>query len=708
MAEASIIMTLRDNVSNGLKSIENNARPLSKEFEELTGKIGDLKKKNDALNQSYADLSTKLIDAKKEMKDATSVYKENATETNRTNLSDATKHYKNLTDQVQAFKSASADTRKEIRNTQQDLRKMGNGSLNAENGEVPSLMKGLFTAGIGHMVGQTAQQASQYMISSAFSNEAGNTISSALGNAISGATMGAASGLGLPGMILGGTIGTVTGAVSGTVKNAEEKENAMHSYAQEEEQTAIHSSQTRAASSSTTAGKREQDQLAFSTLLGSSETASNVLSSINTMSNKTPYIYDDLTAIAKTLTVYGDKSKKSLMGHLTAIGDTGAALGLSTTAMDSVAQILGYMGSSEKLDSVKLKQLRLKGIGANQMLADSYGVSASQFSKMVSSGKVSGADAMNRLYEKLSTMFGGMSEKQSKTYDGLNSTIEGLKQNIEAAQGTAYNQMVKKGKSKEISLLDGATGKELSNMYNMIGKGKGIRKNRETRIQDEVYEGVLKGKKVKDSAVNSKAVEEIKKLHQEYAEAKETYKNGNEKQRMEAGNKMDGIKQEIDTLSDEIIDTSSYFDGIDANEKEVASYTGEITSILGAWKDKYDLDQTRSHGILSSIFQAPFQTSQSNRVPKVTAANGRTDFWPLTGAKSHAYGEKTVPYDNYLIAAHQGERLLTAEEARRHDEKMPNISITGNVFQVRKESDVSAIAAELARQIKRAADRSEL
>ena len=70
-------------------------------------------------------------------------------------------------------------------------------------------------------------------------------------------------------------------------------------------------------------------------------------------------------------------------------------------------------------------------------------------------------------------------------------------------------------------------------------------------------------------------------------------------------------------------------------------------------------------------------------------------------ASSHAYGLKYVPHDNYPILAHQGERLLTAQEARAQDRAGAggvSVTITGPVT-VRQDSDIDAIAVRLADEI---------
>lgn len=77
----------------------------------------------------------------------------------------------------------------------------------------------------------------------------------------------------------------------------------------------------------------------------------------------------------------------------------------------------------------------------------------------------------------------------------------------------------------------------------------------------------------------------------------------------------------------------------------------------------------------------------------------------VTGkGKGHYHGIDNVPYDGYHIRAHKGERLLTREENKEYSEGSGGnggspISISGNTFHVRQESDIEAIADLLANKI---------
>ena len=76
----------------------------------------------------------------------------------------------------------------------------------------------------------------------------------------------------------------------------------------------------------------------------------------------------------------------------------------------------------------------------------------------------------------------------------------------------------------------------------------------------------------------------------------------------------------------------------------------------------------------------------------------------LTGATSpyRAIGENRVPRDNTLYLLHEGERVLTAREARAADrqESGGNVVIQmGGNYTVRQDSDIDAIAEAVAARI---------
>jgi tape measure domain-containing protein len=693
MAETSIVFKANDQISGSMKSMLGNSQALSKEFEDLQRKVGQLSQKNDAFNKSFASVSTQALEAKKSLKEAEDAFKKTGTEESRLNFENAKKQYKDLTDAAKSYQEASKDTRKAIRETQEDIRKLGDSSASSsgsgsELAAGTDMLSGLAKAGLGKMVGDTAQQAAQYYISSAYSSEMGNVLSGALGSAITGAAIGSI----IPGVgtAVGGAIGAATGAIGGLVQNAQEEDSYMQAYAGTLTDTAESISETRLTSSSVTAAKREQDLLSVGTLLGSDSDAAKVLGDIKTMANVTPYIYDDLIGISKTLMVYGD-TQDNILTHLTDIGDTGAALGMSTSDMDSVAQILGYISTSDKLDSTKLRQLRLKGINANQMLADYYGVSSSELSSMVSGGKISGSDAADILYQELAKNYGGMMAAQAETFTGKTSTVEGLQQNIENAQGDSYNSGRDPGLQQQIDWLQGSAGEALSSAYAMIGQGEAARDNREQQLYQDVMSGVLQGK-TPSSETDAGVADEIAKLRTDYLNAQEEFYNGDTEQ---AGADMKTVIENAQSLAGVSSDIDDKMDIWDQQAEDTADYASSITSILDAYKDKWSLDQIKSRGILfytGGDYEAPDSvTGDSSLIDDL-------DAYQKDYESSDAFGLRRVSKTG-LYLLHQDETVKTAAESRAGSGATGQILITGNKFHVRQESDIPAIASELLRQI---------
>ena len=63
---------------------------------------------------------------------------------------------------------------------------------------------------------------------------------------------------------------------------------------------------------------------------------------------------------------------------------------------------------------------------------------------------------------------------------------------------------------------------------------------------------------------------------------------------------------------------------------------------------------------------------------------------------SHHGGLNRVPYDGYTAKLHKGERILTAQENKEYRKgEVSGVTVTGNTFIVRKDSDIDAVASAL-------------
>lgn len=116
-------------------------------------------------------------------------------------------------------------------------------------------------------------------------------------------------------------------------------------------------------------------------------------------------------------------------------------------------------------------------------------------------------------------------------------------------------------------------------------------------------------------------------------------------------------------------------------------------------EDIMKLVQWASDGI-SSLFGKKTTTLEVQSTASLVSAGATSTGGPPPAAY---HGMDYVPYDGMIARLHKGERIMTASENREFSQGGGGpISITGNTFNVRQESDIDAIARALAREIKTA------
>ena len=122
----------------------------------------------------------------------------------------------------------------------------------------------------------------------------------------------------------------------------------------------------------------------------------------------------------------------------------------------------------------------------------------------------------------------------------------------------------------------------------------------------------------------------------------------------------------------------------------------------------YNIGQEYSKGYIKALNDA----IASGAIPSLTespeamsATNSSADAYKKRAQSTggYAYGLNRVPYDGFRAILHEGERVLTAREARASDTAAKNISVnvSGN-WSVRDDSDIDLIAARIADSLERA------
>lgn len=166
----------------------------------------------------------------------------------------------------------------------------------------------------------------------------------------------------------------------------------------------------------------------FTTMLGSATKAQKFLKQLQQFANTTPFEFNDVTGAAQKFLSMGFAAK-DVIPMLTSVGDAVAAMGGGAEQIDSVTTALSQMKIKGKVAGDEIMQLSEQGVPALQILADGFGVSTGQMSKMITNGKVLSDKAIPMIVKGLEDGtkhvkgFGGMMANQSETMKGKWSTF---------------------------------------------------------------------------------------------------------------------------------------------------------------------------------------------------------------------------------------------------------------------------------------------
>ena len=687
MPDVSIAVSARNNFSREFERMSRDAGAFNKDVEELNREIT-------ALNKKKATLKTDLDGAKKELREAQKGLDGTAESIER--LENAHLNVDNITDELREVSQAARQAQKDLTNADSQISKSrsGGGAQSTAAGESQSILDRLAGAGALSMVGDLAGELAGTYISSAYGSQAGSMFSSVLGGAGSGAAIGSMIAPGI-GTAIGAGVGALVGAVSGANSIYQERDDAFKSYVQEQVEGQLSKQEEMRESGSSIAAKRETDLISFTTLFDKNkELAERYLKDVRNLSNTTPFLYDDLTSMSKVLKTYGFQVG-NMIPTLTKVGDAGAALGMETQDMSAIATALGrmYMGGNATREDLDIMNDR--GINAVQYLADAYGVDYGKMLEKISGGEVLGKRAVEIILEGMEKSFKGAMADQSTTFEGLTSTLEGWNQEIEAAMGEGYNEGRKVGMKNQIAFYSGEAGQKMQEVYAQMGTLQADLEN----MQEEMYRNIMSG--VLDGTIAEGMDEDIaaqvQAMHDRYTEAMATLDSdtSSDEEKITARAELGALMGEAQAMAE-----SEYYNSeavtilTDANvnmASNIAAGAGDAYRNAG-----YALGQELTKGIASVVanyrptVSGPYVDSHGNIVDTIEPAAG------------HAFGLNRVPYDNYPAMLHEGERVLTANQARQADAGGGlgggiNIQLYG--MTVREDADVTRIAREMVSEL---------
>lgn len=660
MPESSIVIKAEDRYSSVVKKMCDYTKKFSSDVDELEDNLK-------ALSKNKYDLKLDLKQAQKELKAAEKQFDRTGAAADKLQLEAKQANYDNIRRNLDAVTKAAKDTERQIRSVAMDDSNFSGGLSSGES----SFGKSIKEAGLLSVVGNAASQIVTNGLESALGQPLAAAVNGALSSAVSGATMGMVAGP--MGAAIGGLVGAAAGGISGIVTMESAKDDSFKSYVQTAVEDQVSAMDQTLASGSATAGSREQSRLAFVQRFGSEEAADDYLGQVKSMARNTNYTYDEIVGYSKSL--LNSYAPDDVFGVLQTLSDASAGLSLGESDVNVMIQGLSRMRTTGKATQEYLNYFSERGVDVYSALANATGADKSQIAQMVSGGQISGETAAQAILDYINATFGGLSDNLAGTYDAMVNNLGDAQAEIDAAMGQGYNDARKEGIQAQMDWLGGESGEAVSEAYNAIGAFKASLENQKEALIRQYVDEAMASDEYKAADAEGNAAEMGRLIMEAKIKAQNEYNASDGAQLM--------LESEMSLIQSVREDTALNADYYDAG---------------------YRLGQEFSKGRLAAAEGDPAFAA-------IVAASGGgvgsvVDYSNIGGstmrnAKGAATGLERVPYDNFPTLLHEGERVLTASEARSYDGGSP-VTVTGNTFVVRQDSDIDAIADALVEKIRMA------
>ena len=652
MPEASLVIKAEDRYSEAVRKMAQTTKTFNKDVDALEEQLHQL-------STQKVSLKVDLDKAQKALKDAQKQFAATGDEADGLKMQLQQANYDNIRRNFDLVTRAARDTQRQLDKTGT----AGKNAGTAVQSGVSAMVGALATSGIGNMVGQLLEEGAGIAATSLLGSGGGTVVSNALSSAASGAAIGTmiAPGVGTAiGALAGGAVGVLTGAS----QVEENRDESFKSYVQESVEGQLSEMDSIRASGSSTAGQREQDQIAFAQRFGSEEAAQSYLGQVRAMAVNTNYTYDEITGYSKSL--LNSYSAEETLGVLQKLSDATAGLNLDSSGVSMFIAGLSRMRTTNKVTQEYLNYFSERGLDVYDALARGTGADKSQIAGMVTDGDIGGTEAAQYILDYIQEEFGGLSEKLASTYDAMVDNLGDAEANLNARMGEGYNEARKSGIQAQMDWLESD---QLGEAYEAIGAWKAEMENaKEQYIRDAVNEA-MDSEDYQTAQAEGDAAEMGRIIMQAKIQGMNEY-NANE-------GKDEVLAQELALIEGVRSDTS-------VND--------------GYWDAGYTLGQEFSKGRLAGMRG---NTGAGSGRYDARMDPSSSEYDPAYAFTGYATGLERVPYNNFPALLHEGERVLTAREARNYARGggSGGIQITMNGTVIREEADIDRVAQRLLNKI---------
>lgn len=648
MPEASLVIKAEDRYSDAVRKMSQTTKSFNKDVDDLLHQ----------LSMQKAPLKSALDEASRALKEAQKQFAATGDEADGLKLQLQQANYDNIKRNFDLVTRAARDAERQLSKAGSAGRGAGEGVRSGVN----AMVSAIATSGIGDMVGNLALSLGTSFAGSTLGDAGGSIVGSALQSAASGAAVGTMIAPGV-GTAVGAAAGGLIGLATGGLQAEENRDDAFQSYVQEAVEGQLEEMDSIRSSGSTTAGQREQDQIAFAQRFGSDQAAQDYLDQVKAMAVGTNYTYDEITGYSKSL--LNSYTADETLDVLQKLSDATAGLNLDSSGVSMFIAGLSRMRTTDKTTQEYLNYFSERGLDVYEALARSTGVDKSQISEMVTDGEIGGVEAAQAILDYIQEEFGGLSEKLSTTYDAMVDNLGDAEANLNARMGEGYNEARKAGIEAQQDWLESD---QLGDAYEAIGAWKAELENaKEQYIRDAVNEA-MSSEDYQTAQAEGDAAEMGRIIMQAKIQGMNEY-NANE-------GKDEVLAQE-----------TALIEGVRSDASLNDSY----------WDAGYTLGQEFSKGRAAGMAsdqetESGVDTESGGSVMEQSVVVTIASLLGF-GGKESATGLQRVPYNNFPAVLHEGERVLTAREARNY-ERMGGfggitINMPGTV--IREDADIERI-----------------
>ncbi len=479
------------------------------------------------------------------------------------------------------------------------------------------------------------------------------------------------------------------------------------------------------------AGQLEQTQTIFEMMLKNNKNGQKMIEDLKDFSIKSPFEFGDLAKTTQTALSKGFK-QNDMISLLQDAGDAASGTGKGQEGVDNIINALGQMQRKGKASAQEMDMLTDNGIDAWEYVAKGIKKSADQAKNLAEKGLLPADKAIQAIRNGMRQDFSGNMNKQSTTLlatfakikkfvtlNVLGSFGEGIRQGILPSLQRFTDKLAKNGAGMKLFKQN------IQNVGKSIGEFLGNNADRlvnffEKLFSDEQFQKADFGEKIKMT------------LDKIYISIKAWFDGEGGSKIKEAFKSMaDGAMQIILVAATEYIPKfgdlglqmgGAMIEGIaSAFDRNFPGYDfREWRREKSAQLDQKLFDSLNNSGIEEWLQKRDPSRKQKQielvrkklNNPKVSKEEKEDikKFYPeayqiVTGntpssknSKSmpYAFGVSRVPYNNYPALLHEGERVLTKQEANKTAGFSINIAKLADHLVIREEADIEKVTERLA------------